>query len=473
MEISKQTYDDARSTNHSPLGNLTDEGSMIANRIPAYLLFYVSGLFLSGIPSGENALAQETFPQAQTEDLGFQLPQGDPLPANDRRALVEENNEIVVAKVLVEVGGYFVVLLPDGRITSVKTNVVSLTDRPFVPAGKEQMIAELQERFPGFKTRSTRRYVYVYNTSETFYKGTSRILETMYPALFAFIKRQKIPVHDPAMPLVVVMFKTQEEFQRYRRMPEGVAAYYNGVSNRVLMYEQSQLGEILPELAIKQSISTIAHEGVHQVLHNIGVQQRLSRWPMWISEGLPEYFAPTEVGRRVRWKGVGLTNDLRMYTLHRHVQERDNSPQALTVGQTVSAEQLDALGYAKSWALVHFLSKAHRQEFYDYLRAVSQLGPLERTLPGELFVRHFGTNYAKLEEEMFRHLSNVSYVDPIANQTHYVVMIERRSRRSIVVTPSPKAVRKSMAKANGGRVFVKPFGSKAEAERFAQKWLHR
>ena len=82
------------------------------------------------------------------------------------------------------------------------------------------------------------------------------------------------------------------------------------------------MAEIAPDLAVKQSISTIAHEGVHQVLHNIGVQQRLSRWPMWISEGLPEYFAPTQVDERIRWKGVGLVNDLRLHSLVEYLRER-------------------------------------------------------------------------------------------------------------------------------------------------------
>ena len=111
------------------------------------------------------------------------------------------------------------------------------------------------------------------------------------------------------------MFRTQEEFEKYREVPPGLVAYYNGLSNHVVMFEQSKLAEVAPELAFKQAISTIAHEGVHQVLHNIGVQKRLSRWPVWMSEGLAEYFAPTELDRRVRWKGVGLVNDLRLHEL--------------------------------------------------------------------------------------------------------------------------------------------------------------
>ena len=86
------------------------------------------------------------------------------------------------------------------------------------------------------------------------------------------------------------------------------------------MYEQSKLAEVRPDLAVQQAISTIAHEGVHQILHNIGVQQRLSVWPMWLSEGLAEFFAPTTIGARLKWKGAGQVNDLRMFELEQYLK---------------------------------------------------------------------------------------------------------------------------------------------------------
>src|SRR5262249_2765085 len=173
------------------------------------------------------------------------------------------------------------VILPNGRLQSVATSGTEPTSEAFRPATKEEIAAEIkQQGFAKFKTRSTARYVYLSNTSEEFYKGTSRILETMYPAILAYFRRLKIPVHDPSVPLVTIMFRTEEEFQKYGEVPPTVAAYYSGITNHIVMYEQSKLVEVAPELAMKQSIGVIAHEGVHQILHNIGVQERLSRWPM-------------------------------------------------------------------------------------------------------------------------------------------------------------------------------------------------
>ena len=46
----------------------------------------------------------------------------------------------------------------------------------------------------------------------------------------------------------------------------GVVAYYDVLTNRVVICEESELWKVKPELAMRQAISTIAHEGAHQIL---------------------------------------------------------------------------------------------------------------------------------------------------------------------------------------------------------------
>jgi uncharacterized protein DUF1570 len=348
-----------------------------------------------------------------------------------------------------EVGDRRLVILPNGRLESVPIDKTEPTTEAFQPSGKEEIASQLKERgVTNFKMRSTARYVYVYNTSDEFTKGTSRILETMYPAIMAYFKRLKFPVHDPQVPLVAVMFRTEEEFRRFDDVPQGVAAYYDVVSNRIVMYEQSKLVEVAPELALKQAIGTVAHEGIHQILHNIGVQERLSRWPLWLAEGLAEYFAPTSLDARLRWKGVGTPNDLRMYELDRFLKQ-DSANRGEMVEQTVTAPRLSSTGYASAWGLTHYLASRQKEKFQGYLREVARLGPLEpRDLARaaaenkKLFVEFFGADFGAIEDAMIKHLKNLPYVDPIANQTHYVVLLKTATSRTIGVTASPAAVRK-------------------------------
>lgn len=419
-------------------------------------------------------------PQANPADFGLELPNQPPQkPGVDRVVVKNSQNDLVVAKTVVEVGDRLVVMLPDGRLHALPQHEATPTDRRFEPVSMEQLAGAITAGgFAGFKTRNTRHYVFIYNTSELFYQGTSRILETLKPGVLAYCRKQKLKVHDPEVPLAVIMFRTQDEFNKFHAMPEGVIAYYNGVTNYVVLYEQSRLLEIAPELAVKQSISTIAHEGVHQILHNIGVQQRLSHWPIWISEGLPEYFAPTTVGDRIRWKGVGKPNDLRMKELEDYLKQGAGKNDLLQ--PTVEAEGLTSTGYAAAWSLTHFLAGRRRAKFFAYLSDVSQRGPLEDFTPRqniELFTKHFGDEYPALDGELVQHLMKLPYEDPILNQTHYVVMMEAGARRGYALTTSPTAIvqwqDEQSAKAPGAIFLIQAFPNADTAKIFAKSWLRK
>ncbi len=463
-----------------------------ARTVRAGIVYALAAVVLVAVWSSGGLLqarAQQPAPQADPQDFGLMIPDAPPKPGDDRRVLIKNTtNELVVGKVLVEVGDHFIVILPNGRLASVAQSDATPTDRRFEPAKMSDLAKELtDEKFKGFKTRMTKRYLYVYNTSEPFFQATSRILETMYPALFAYCRRQKIKVHDPDAPLVAIMFRTQDEFEKYREVPEGVVAYYNGVSNYVVMYEQSKLLEVAPDLAVKQSISTIAHEGVHQILHNIGVQQRLSNWPMWISEGLPEFFAPTSFDKRVRWKGVGFPNDLRMKELETFLKQNGRSAELSK--PTSEAKSLTSTGYAAAWAMTHTLAERRKKDFFAYLGDVSRRGPLEtfsESDDAKLFARHFGDDFKQLDDEIGKSLRKLPYVDPVANQTHYVAMLEVpvgvALQRSYAITTSPKAVKDWQkeqldellpAVRAATKFTIQAFPNETAASNFAKLWLGR
>lgn len=408
----------------------------------------------------------------------------------------DADGQSVVAKLHVAIGKSAVVLLPDGTLAARQPDQFAPTDRPFAPLEKKLLAEQLlRDEVPGFKAKETRHYLYLYNTSEEFAEATSRILETMLPGVIAHAEQHHLTVHEPGLPMVVLMFKTEDEFQKYRRMPEGVVAYYHSLTNRVCMYEQSRLAQIRPDLAIQQSISTIAHEGAHQVLHNIGVQQRLSVWPMWISEGIAEYFAPTQTGARLKWKGAGQVNDMRMLELEQYLKSRGAGPaDGKMIGQTVLAARLTSTGYASAWSLTHYLAKNKRTEFGKLLRELSQLSPLETLgeiqTPGicrenlDQFQQIFGDDLADTETRLVAHLKKQPYTDPLANLPHFVAMVQsgegRLMRRSAntfhqrafaekwigdIITGLPEKVRAS-ARSN-----LQMFANRAQAEAAARSYL--
>jgi len=249
---------------------------------------------------------------------------------------------------------------------------------------------------------------------------------------------------------------------------------------------------VRPDLALQQAISTIAHEGAHQILHNIGVQQRLSAWPMWLGEGLAELFAPTSMTDRLKWKGAGQTNDLRMFELEQYLKSKAaGEPSGELVEHTVLAGRLTSTGYASAWALTHYLAKHRRAEFNKCLQEASRLGPLEGSLEAplarsnrEAFVALFGDDFKSLETRLVLHLKKQPYNDPFPNLPRFVATLittqGRKQHRSALTFHSQQQadnwLREMLAKVPeeqraAAQSAVRVFPNRKQAEAYAAQWM--
>lgn len=383
----------------------------------------------------------EKFPGSKLlniESYGFKIPQAEvSYPSDMRVRTLDQYGEAIVGKVHCKVGENYIVMLPDGQLVDRLAKDATVTDARFVAEKPRDLAEKLTAAGPlkGFNVKISGHYVFIYNTTEPFLQVTDRILKTMYQGVKNHAKRQKIDVSDPDVPLVVIMFHKEAQFQAYKALPRGVLAYYNMVTNHVVLHEESAFAGTRIDLARAQLISTIAHEGAHQILHNIGVQQRLSMWPMWLSEGIAEYFAPTSIGRNMRWQGAGHINNLRMFELERYLQSRSfKKLDGKTIAGAVEAVRLDSQGYATAWSIVHYLAKEKKTKFNEMVKFYSELPPL-RGMTARLeqpvvenidhFKEYFGDDFALQEKELVEHLNRQSdYVSPAAALPHFAAFAE-------------------------------------------------
>ncbi len=361
----------------------------------------------------------------------------------DMRVLTQYCDEVVVAKVHAQVGDNFILLMPDGRLEDRRPDQVQATEKEFASIEMDQLAARLLVGpLADFKVKKSKYHLFIYNSSEAYVDATRRILDSMNRGLLNFSRKLGCEAHEPIVPLVVVMFQKEAEFQNYKSMPPQVIAYYNVATNQIVLHEELPLMKTRPDLALGQALSTIAHEGTHQILHNIGVQQRLSVWPMWLNEGLAEYLAPTSFGRNNRWKGAGKINDLRMLELESYIQSRSfKGLDGETIKSTVQAQQLDSTGYATAWAITHYLCEKQNKKFQDYMKLLSGMKPLQgmaakpgEPIPGNIehFQTFFATEFAQVEAEIVRHLEKQPYISPVADSPHFVAMIQYSNGRKNV-----------------------------------------
>lgn len=367
--------------------------------------------------------------------------------------------QTVIARVHGTRGGETHVMLPDGRLAIADT--LAYSPEPFRPATPDEVLAELTSGpFAGFASLRTDHYLVLYQSTKAFADESGRVLEDLYHNLLDAFRKRDVPVHDAEFPLVAVIFRTEADFRAHRRVDPAIQAYYEIYTNRIYFHEESKLDEQAPEVAAVRRPQTVAHEGTHQVLQNIGVQPRLAEWPAWLVEGLAEYCAAPQTTRRgAAWAGLGVVNAQHLATIRDlddplSVQvpgtsrpEHIGRPRGMPlVEYLVTKSELTPTDYALAWAMTHYLAMKRVDEFVDYLRSMSQMPPLgPRSGADHLaaFRDAFGSDLAKLDREIGSYLSRLKVKDHLP---YYSVMFQQRVsggvvRRAAIVSQSPSMIR--------------------------------
>ena len=426
------------------------------------------------------------------------------LPGELDRVITEDTDgKRCVAKIHLEVGDNFVVMLPDGQLVGRDRSDVEATERPFVPRTHDEIADAIieQHNLRNVRVAKTDHFVIVYNSSQTFAEVTGKVLESMLSGVIKYTREQGLDTKMPEIPLPVIAFGSNMAFQQFQPVPPGVAAYYEITTNRVILKEESGAQVLGEEHARKELLSTIAHEGCHQLLHNIGVQQRLSRWPMWLGEGIAEYMAPTKPGRKFAWKGAGKLNDMRMYELEVFLQKQYIAGfDGDTVDETVRASRLDSTHYATAWTITFQLAENHKKDFDRYMRYLSRLAPLHGMMPEDMqdptatvdenmvhFKAFFGDDIVEFENAMVKYMAQQSqrrYESPLGIYPHYVgtAIVEGINEKKLHACFFPlehdlaewaTILRDSLSGYDREHVKIMrhgPFQNRGEANKFIRQW---
>jgi hypothetical protein len=410
----------------------------------------------------------------------------------------DEFQQCTVARFHCQLGDKTVLLLPDGQLGIV--NHLVPTDEPFQPLSKDRLRTLLQEGpLAAYQVLQTDHYLIFYKSSETFARDSGRLLEDLYRGMIDAFHRKEFPVHESEFPLVAVIFATESEFREHKNVDQQVRAYYEYFTNRILFFEKSEKEDLDPKVSFLLSPQTVAHEGAHQILSNIGVQPRPNSWALWLVEGLAEYCATTSNTRKgIVWKSMGAINSLHMATIRELEDPLSNfvnagekhegkaaRPRSLVHTESLIIKNaLTPTDYARAWALTNYLAIVRGREFIKYLKAMSQTTPFERPTPEKSLAEFravFGDDLAKLDKKIDDYIHKLSQKASFDPLYYYAVVFQQSMgggviKRAAYVSQSPQLIEQWVAdetSPQGGAVTwqAHPWPTRARAILAAQEWM--
>jgi tetratricopeptide (TPR) repeat protein len=214
------------------------------------------------------------------------------------------------------------------------------------------------------------------------------------------------PVQKWGTKIGVKIFASREDFNSYRRESSGstgesVVGFYSLKKKELVLYHDPN--------DVDETLNTMFHEGTHLFSH-LALGDAFHDLPIWISEGIAEYFGTARFDRAKKDIEYGQVAYGRLGEARRALARQNISLRADVVGYT-DYPSFGSARYALSWALVHMLIEKcrpgsdkpiYRDRFVRYFDAVSQ----RNTDPVQAFEQHIGPIRA-LEEEWKAYIAEI------------------------------------------------------------------
>ena len=213
----------------------------------------------------------------------------------------------------------------------------------------------------------SKHFVFISSAGEKRTRDIAAGLETLAAALTQMSPR----FSSTAAETRVFLFSRHREAQPYFDLLIGREnAHVTGV-----FVSQNERGSMLMETGYGYGADrTPFHELVHYLMHNGG-----TRPPLWIEEGLAEYFSNAQTRKAAIYAG----EPVQVHVQSLHKRSLIPLPQlfnAVRESDLYNVPDWQRSFYAQSWALVDWLIRQNPAAFDDFLRDIEGGKPVEQTL---------------------------------------------------------------------------------------------
>jgi tetratricopeptide (TPR) repeat protein len=241
----------------------------------------------------------------------------------------------------------------------------------------------------------TRNFNIVGNVSE----GDARQLALKLEQFRLIISKLTNTPEITRIPITVVLFKNDGSFKPFKPLYNGKPANLSG------FFQQSE-DENLIALDMNASeeypMALIFHEYTHLL-----TAYTPSAWPLWLEEGLAEFYSTFDVKNNEVLIGRPLSRHVLLLRENKFVPFKTlfsvehDSP-------VYNEREKQGIFYAESWALAHYLmfgnSHARQQQITRFLALLSGGAKVE-----EAFTEAFKTDFLTMEKELRHYIGNDSY----------------------------------------------------------------
>jgi hypothetical protein len=320
----------------------------------------------------------------------------------------------------------------DGAIEVIHSeHITEITEAgaPFVPMTQDEVGRELLDDLgSSYNLHLTKHFVIVHRTSATYAVWCGKLFESLYTA-FAFYQNQRgFDLREPEFPLIAILLPNRQAFLDYARrdMPsaEGIAAYFNRNTNRIILYDFSEEETLRGDLRGKRrtaadieaflarpgaaaSVTTVIHEATHQIAFNRGLFLRTGPYPLWAVEGLSMFFEVPDSRSTQGWRfrgARGKVNTPRLADLRRTL-EADSADPVREILREENFHQNPLRSYALSWGLYYYLQTKEPEKLARYLKVAVSKSPYAVWSPEDRvadFEAVFGNDWNRFHKNFYK-----------------------------------------------------------------------
>lgn len=347
----------------------------------------------------------------------------------------------VEARVVASGQGVGVLELADGQYRVVPANAVEKRQRAEgpEPMSADQIAAALAKEFGEDRFRSSLQAPFVMglvlagplprgteSRATNFLQQTAVFMKNVDAAFARFLKEARIPAKPSKFPLVVLIFESRADFEKYVEptlMDSEVSTkHIGGFYSRLTNYLAVRLDEC-------RTYEVVLHEAIHQQTYNRNMIRRLAPVPAWFDEGIATGFEANQGKINVGPGKISL----------RYAEQAlagDNvSWEQMAVGDSVfSKADVVSEAYGNAWGMHWLLFTRYKPQYGEYLRRLADKKPLAKDSPAD-----------RLDD--FREAVGK---DPDALQKEFQPLLKAGMKRQKVTAPTQQAPGYSLTTRNLG-----------------------